>query len=168
MNVRDEVDKPATSKARSEAEIAADLRLRSDPPRVLRLSRRALAVLGAAGGLGLGAILIFALQNKDSIGGPRELFSTDRVQEAEGLSRLPRDYGAVPRLGPPLPGDLGRPMLSAQDRGQPVPAPPVAGPMVPGTDPEEQRRLQEIEAARLSRLSPRRPRWSVPGRIPLR
>lgn len=166
MNGRDEVGKPATSKARSEAEIAADLRLRSDPPRVLRLSRKALAVLGAAGGLGLGAILIFALQNKDSIDGPRELFSTDRVQEAEGLSRLPRDYGAVPRLGPPLPGDLGRPMLSAQERGQPVPAPPVAGPMVPGTDPAEQRRLQEIEAARLSRLFAEATTAARPGTSP--
>ena len=29
----------------------------------------------------------------------------------DGLGDLPKDYGEVPRLGPPLPGDLGRPIL---------------------------------------------------------
>jgi len=135
---------------RSEADIAAELRLRSDPPRVMRLSRRAMVVLATAGGLGLGAILIVALQGRDATEGPAELFSTERVQEAEGLSQLPRDYGDVPQLGPPLPGEFGRPILSARERGQPVPAPPVAGP--PAVDPQEQLRLQEMEAARVSAL----------------
>lgn len=132
-----------------EKEIAASLRLRADPPRVMRLSRRTLTVLGAAGGLGLGAILIVALQDRKPADGPPELYSTERIQEAEGLSHLPTDYTSVPRLGPPLPGELRRPILSAQRRGQPVPPPVVTTPAV---DPEEQRRLQEMEAARLSRL----------------
>jgi type IV secretion system protein VirB10 len=131
-----------------EKDIAAALRLRADPPRVMRLSRRTLTVLGAAGGLALGAILIVALQDRKPVDGPLELYSTERIQEAEGLSRLPADYTGVPRLGPPLPGELGRPILSAQQRGQPMPTVVTA----PATDPEEQRRLQEMEAARLSRL----------------
>ncbi|MEJ2626217.1 MAG: TrbI/VirB10 family protein [Pseudolabrys sp.] len=131
-----------------EKEIAASLRLRADPPRVMRLSRRTLTMLGAVGGLALGGILIVALQDRKSADGPPELYSTERIQEAEGLSRLPTDYSSVPRLGPPLPGELGRPILSAQQRGQPVPTVVTA----PTVDPEEQRRLQEIEAARLSRL----------------
>jgi len=131
---------------RSESDIAAELRLRADPPRVMRLSRRAMAALATAGGLGLGAILIVALQGRDAIEGPAELFSTERVQEAEGLSRLPRDYGDVPQLGPPLPGELGRPILGARERGQPVPVPPLAGPAA--VDPQ----LQEMEAARVSAL----------------
>ncbi|MEO3431896.1 TrbI/VirB10 family protein [Inquilinus sp. CAU 1745] len=137
---------------RSEKEIAAGLRLRSDPPRVMRLSRKAMAVLAAAGGLGIGAILIVALQDRGSIDGPDELFSTERVQEAEGLAELPRDYDDVPRLGPPLPGDLGRPIVSARERGEPIPAPVVPGPAVPAVDPAEQLRLQEQEAARVSEL----------------
>lgn len=137
---------------RSEADIATELRLRPDPPRVMRLSRRALAVLVAAGGLGLAAILIVALQDRASVDGPAELFSTERIQEAEGLSRLPRDYGAIPQLGPPLPGDLGRPIRSARERGEPVPQPRVAAPAAPAVDPQEQLRLQEMEAARLSGL----------------
>ena len=137
---------------RTEEEIAHELRLRPDPPRVMRLSRRAIALATAIGGLGLGAILIVALQNNRQEGNQTELFSTERIQAAEGLSSLPRDYADVPRLGPPLPGELGRAILGAQDRGQPVPAPPLSGPLAPTVDPEEQRRLQELDAARLSAL----------------
>ena len=134
---------------RSESEIAKELRLRPDPPRVMRLSRKAITVLTVAGGLGIGAILIVALQGPDQGDGPSELFSTERVQEAEGLSRLPTDYGSIPRLGLPLPGELGRPVLSAQRRGEPVPVVPATGPAV---DPVEQLRMQEAEAARLATL----------------
>lgn len=143
-------ENPNEPRRRAEADIAAELRLRPDPPRVMRLSRKAIATLATLGGLGLGAILIVALQDREAIDGAPELFSTERVQQAEGLTQLPRDYGDVPRLGPPLPGELGRPVLSAQRRGDPVP--PVITPAAPAVDPAEQQRLQEEEAARLSRL----------------
>src|SRR3546814_10830066 len=68
-----------------------------------------------------------------------ELYSTDNRSTADGLAGLPRDYSGVPRLGPPLPGDLGRPIVGAQERGQPVPAPGIGTPN-PGISPEEQRR----------------------------
>src|SRR5690606_17586452 len=61
---------------------------------------------------------------------------------------LPRDYTG-PVLGPPLPGDLGRPILNAQTRGQPVPPPSMTTPAV---DQADQRRLAEEEAARVSRV----------------
>jgi len=141
---------PDEPRQRGEADIAAELRLRPDPPRVMRLSRKAIAALATVGGLGLGAMLIVALQHRSPIDGAPELFSTERVQQAEGLTQLPRDYGEVPRLGPPLPGELGRPVLSAQRRGEPVP--PVTTPAAPAVAPAEQLRLQEEEAARLSRL----------------
>jgi len=64
---------------------------------------------------------------------------------------LPHDYGGVPKLGPPLPGDLGRPILNAQNNAQAVPAPMMPAPN-PGLSAEEQRRLQEIDAARTSKL----------------
>jgi len=143
-------EKPDAPRRRGEADIAAELRLRPDPPRVMRLSRKAIATLATVGGLGLGAILIVALQDRDAIDGAPELFSTERVQQAEGLTQLPRDYGDVPRLGPPLPGELGRPVLSAQRRGEPVPT--VTTPAAPVIDPAKQLRLQEEEAARLSRV----------------
>ncbi|MGY6633218.1 MAG: TrbI/VirB10 family protein [Alkalilacustris sp.] len=139
-------DRPQT-----EAEIAQELRLRPDPPRVMRLSRKAIALATALGGLGLGAILIVALQDRRGTDTRTELFSTERIPTAEGLTRLPGSYADIPRLGPPLPGYLGRPTVAAQDRGVAVPTGPVMtgpGPV----DPDEQRRLQEIEAARLSGL----------------
>ena len=142
-------DKRPEEPPRTEQDIAKELRLRPDPPRVMRLSRKAITVLGVAGGLGIGAILIVALQGSDPGDGPSELFSTERVQEAEGLLGLPRDYASIPQLGPPLPGELGRPVLSAQRRGELVPVVPATGPAV---DPEEQLRLQEAEAARLATL----------------
>jgi type IV secretion system protein VirB10 len=131
----------------SERDIAAALRLRADPPRVVRLSRKVLIGLGVVAGLGMGAALILALQGRGGPDTPRELYSTDRNPTADGLATLPRDYTGIPRLGPPLPGDLGRPILRGQDRTPPAPAATPAP-----TDPAEQRRLQEMEAARTSRL----------------
>jgi len=138
---------------KGEKEIAQDLRLRPEPPRVTRLSRKVLTALGAVAGFGIGGALLFALQTRDS-GAPSELYNVDRKPAAEGLETLPRDYAGLPRdvpqLGPPLPGDLGRPIVRARERGQPVPAPAMQP--APAVDPEEQRRLQEMEAARVSRL----------------
>lgn len=127
---------------------AASMRLRSDPPRVTRLSRKVLAGLSLIASVGLGGALIYALQTRDTGRSSEELYSTENRPAADGLSGLPRDYTG-PVLGPPLPGDLGRPILDAQNRGQPVVPPPVATPAV---DPEEQRRLAEEEAARTSRV----------------
>lgn len=129
----------------------ARMRLRADPPRVTRLSRKVLTGIGLVASVGLGGALIYALQTRDAGRPNEELYSTENRSTADGLAGLPRDYSGVPRLGPPLPGDLGRPMLSTPNGGQPVPAPGIATPN-PGLSQEEQRRLQEIETARTSRL----------------
>jgi type IV secretion system protein TrbI len=131
-------------------EIMPDLRLRAERPRVTRLSRKVLIGLGGVTGLAIAAALVYALQTRRTDQSVKELYSTENRTTADGLTGLPRDYTGIPKLGPPLPGDLGRPILSAQNSGQPV---PVTGPLPqPGITPEEQRRLQEIEAARLSKL----------------
>ncbi len=122
-------------------------RLRADPPRVVRLSRKVLAGLAIVACLGIGAALIVALQGRDAGEGPNELYTTENRPTADELRRLPSDYSGIPQLGPALPGDLGRPIRRAQEEGRPVPATPV-----PGPDPEEQRRLAEMEAARTSEL----------------
>ncbi|WP_200894509.1 TrbI/VirB10 family protein [Sphingomonas sp. SRS2] len=121
------------------------MRLRAEAPRVTRLSRKVLAGIGLVASVGIGAALIYALQTGDAGRPADELYSTDNRSTADGLAGLPRDYSGVPQLGPPLPGDLGRPILGAQNRGQPLPN-------QPGLSAEEQRRLQEIETARVSRL----------------
>ncbi|MFO1116535.1 MAG: TrbI/VirB10 family protein [Beijerinckiaceae bacterium] len=126
---------------------ASTLRLRAERPRITRLSRKVLAGGTALALVIISAAVLWALQNKRSRRIAEELYSTDHKVTADGLAGLPRDYAGIPRdappLGPPLPGDLGRPILAAQ--GHPIAQAPVV-------DPEEQRRAQEMEAARTSRL----------------
>lgn len=126
-----------------------DLRLRGERPRVTRLSRKMLIGLGAVSALAVAGALGYALQTRNKQQAGQELLSTQNRPSAEGLAGLPKDYTGLPRqappLGPPLPGDLGKPILNAGAAPNTV---------VPGTtsDPEMQRRAQEIEAARVSRL----------------
>jgi type IV secretion system protein VirB10 len=128
------------------------LELRARPRAVTRLSRRALIILGSVSSLAIGGLAIWALNIDPNRGATtEELYSTDRKPVAEGLNTLPRDYAGippgVPPLGPPLPGDLGRPILSGGGV-QPAPAgtPPPAGPV--GPSPEEQARLAELQRLR--------------------
>lgn len=134
-------------------EPVAPMRLRPEPPRITRLSRKVLAGLGLAASVGVGGALIYALQTRHGGEQGQELISTDNRTTPDGLAGLPKDYSGVPKLGPPLPGDLGRPILNAQNAGQPVPTPGIATPLEPvGPTPEEQRRAQELESARTARL----------------
>lgn len=129
-------------------EPAAPMRLRADAPRVTRISRKVLASIGLVASIGIGGALIYALQTRDAGSGNEELYSVDNRATADGIAGLPRDYTG-PILGPALPGDLGRPILDAQNRGQPIAPPAIT---TPNVDPEEQRRMAEEEAARLSRV----------------
>ena len=132
----------------NEADRPASMRLRAEQPRVTRLSRKVMAGAAAVGSVVIFGAIFWALQNNRSRGpAPSELYTTDHRNVADGLAGLPRDYAGVPRqappLGPALPGDLGRPILNAQNA-------PSTG--ISGIDTEQQRLGQEIEAARLSRL----------------
>jgi type IV secretion system protein VirB10 len=126
------------------------MRLRTTRPPVTRLSRKVLLGLGTIAAVGIGGALFVALQpNRETTGGS-ELYNTNNRTTPSGLATLPRDYSGLPRvapqLGPPLPGDLGRPILNAgaPPPGMPTPAAPP--------DPEKQRLIQEREAARTSHL----------------
>lgn len=131
-------------------DIRADLRLRPEPARVTRLSRKVLIGLGGVSAVAILGALVWALDSNGRAGQqPSELYSTENRSTADGLQSLPQDYTSVPQLGPPLPGDLGRPIRRAQERGEPVTAPDIR---TPRADPEEQRRLAEIEAARIAKL----------------
>ena len=135
--------------SQNSTDTAAAMRLRADSPRVTRISRKVIVGLGVVAGLGIGAALIYGLQRPDRTAVPEELITTDRRQPADGLRDLPGSYDAIPRLGPPLPGDLGGGILDAQQRGQPIAAPSLTPPTM---DPAEQQRLAELEAARVSDL----------------
>ncbi|NWK97369.1 conjugal transfer protein TraI [Sphingobium lactosutens] len=129
--------------------------LRGDPPRVMRLSRKALAVMGVAAGLGIGGSLIYALKPAAEREA-KELYNTESRATAETITSGPRDYAQAPKLGPPLPGDLGGPIVSAQQRGENVPVPPVGAqpgqpdPRTQAAETARQRIGQERDAARMS------------------
>jgi type IV secretory pathway VirB10-like protein len=124
-------------------------RLRAEHPRVIRLSRKVLAGVSAVALLVIGGAVLWSLQNNRSRNQVTDaLYSTDHHNIADGITALPKDYTgvarqAIPQLGPPLPGDLGRPILAAQEQLPTIGA---------TADPEQQRRDQETEAARISHL----------------
>ena len=135
------------------------VKLRGDPPRVMRLSRKAIGIVSACGIALIGGALIYALQPARQKG-VEELYNTDGVAVADNLARAPKDYGQVPKLGAPLPGDLGKPILDAQRRGDVAVLPPIgAGPPSAPINPAasaaaaaRQRAEQEHETARGSPL----------------
>lgn len=127
-----------------------DVTLRAPPRPVTRLNRRMLAAL--AGGLSVAVLgaLIWSLQpQRRNASEPAELYNVDRVSRSEGLDQLPADYSklpppvpiAVPELGPPLPGDLGVPILRAEQQAQGY------GYQQPGHDPAEADRLARLKEA---------------------
>ena len=99
-----------------DSDLRAELSLRPERPPVMRLSRKVLMGLAAIAAITVSGALIWALyQGRDRPGAGGELYNTENKTTPDGLSTLPRDYTGVPRtaplLGPPLPGDLGRPIL---------------------------------------------------------
>lgn len=90
----------------------------------MRLSRKALAAIGVTASLTIGGALIYALQPQ-SHNAPEILVDTQSRNRADNIVGAPADYGKVPKLGPPLPGDLGGPIVAAQAEGKFVPLPPI-------------------------------------------
>ncbi len=150
---------PSLSGQSAPVEPDAAVELRGSPPQVMRLSRKAIGIASACGLAAVGGALIFALRPEGQKGA-QELFNVDGVAVADRLAGAPKDYGEVPKLGPPLPGDLGKPILDAQRRGDVAELPPIgaslpAGPQRAATDAARmarERAQQEREAARGSDL----------------
>lgn len=90
--------------------------LRGRPGRVTRFRRGAIVTLAALTSTAIVGVAWFALRPANlglsSAPGDRPDIATKASPDA--LAGAPRNYGEVPRLGPPLPGDLGRPILEHQ------------------------------------------------------
>lgn len=131
--------------------------LRGSPRPVVRFRRGLIIGLSGALGAVLIAVTWFALEppsfrvvaEGEQDGRPLGTGAPD------ALANAPSSYGDVPRLGPPLPGDLGRPILGQQrelDRSSlDTPAGPSAADAARNAaEAERQRRLAERAAARMS------------------
>jgi len=91
------------------------LALRAQPARAIRFNKKAIIGLAAAGSVGLAAVGAMAFwRSADHRGIQDENPSAAAKAPAEAVSGLPATYGEAPKLGPPLPGDLGRPILEHQ------------------------------------------------------
>ncbi|GBQ20203.1 conjugal transfer protein TrbI [Gluconacetobacter sacchari DSM 12717] len=138
-------DEPASDGRPEPVVPPPDLRLRGDRPRVVRLSRRVVWSLGGVGAIAVAFALVYALQASHHA--PSASANQDNASRlaAAGLEALPKDYAGVPKLGPALPGDLGRPILNAQQQGKSIPLDAI------GND-DARRAQQEIIAAIGSKL----------------
>ena len=118
-----EPDRPAQAKVDPET-----LVLRARPARAIRFKRGIIASLLAIATAGVVGTAWFALE-------PRVIHLATSADDqsiaakppTDTLSALPSGYGSVPKLGPPLPGDLGRPILDRQRQLAEIPQPPDVG-----------------------------------------
>lgn len=122
-----------------------DLRLRAERPRVVRLSRTVIWSLGGVGVVAVAFALGYALEASHRPPSAPTGPENASPPSAAGLDALPKDYTGVPKLGPALPGDLGRPILHAQEQGKSVPTNVIG-------NEDARRAQQEIDAAIGSKL----------------
>nr|WP_047168064.1 TrbI/VirB10 family protein [Sphingomonas sp. Y57] len=126
--------------------------LRSRPPRAIRFRRGIIIGIAALGSVSLIGITWAALKPRllTAVTRESELSTPSRQASADTLASLPDSYGDVPKLGPPLPGDLGRPILRAERQQEDGTA---NAPTRDGQDAaDRQGRLDAVAAARRSPL----------------
>lgn len=119
------------------------LALRASPARVTRFRRGAIVLIAGVGATALAGIGWMALKpvSLGLVAADDERGSVAAKPPADALAGAPSSYGDVPKLGAPLPGDLGRPILERQRQLDGAP------PVDPNTDAAS-KAAQEAEAER--------------------
>lgn len=94
------------------------LELRARPTPAIRFRRGAIIGITALGSASLMGVAWLALKPQvfNRQAADSELSQPVASPASDTLAGLPSTYGDAPKLGPPLPGDLGRPILRAQQR----------------------------------------------------
>ena len=127
------------------------LAIRTKPARAIRFRRGVIIAVAALGSVSLVVVAWIALKPRvfSAVADRQELSEPSNRPSPDALNGLPATYADTPKLGPPLPGDLGRPILESQRR--------KATETGVGNDPtgqtaaqERERRLSELRAARQS------------------
>nr|WP_217352618.1 MULTISPECIES: TrbI/VirB10 family protein [Sphingomonadales] len=129
--------------------------MRAAPGRVTRFRRGAIVAIAAAGSTAIIGVAWLALKPATlSLIAPSDEKLVGAKAPPDALAGAPTSYGDVPKLGPPLPGDLGRPILERQRQlGGMVPPDPAADAVsraAQEAEAERQRIAAEQKAARES------------------
>jgi type IV secretory pathway VirB10-like protein len=143
------------------------LAIRTKPARAIRFRRGVIIAIAALGSVSLIAVAWIALKPRvfSTVADRRELSEPSNRPSTDALNGLPATYGDAPKLGPPLPGDLGRPILKSQRR---MPAETGTGsdPSVQQAAQERERQLAELKAARESGVLVQGRTASSPSTVP--
>jgi type IV secretory pathway VirB10-like protein len=120
--------------------------LRGSPGRVTRFRRGAIIGIAAAGSTALVAVAWLALKpaSFSLVAAGEDRRQMGAAAPPDALAGAPRSYGDVPQLGPPLPGDLGRPILEHQRQTG-------AAPGVIASDPAAEAAQRAAQAAEAER-----------------
>lgn len=132
------IERPVPAKADPET-----LVLRGSPGRVVRFRRGAVVAIAALGSTAIVGAAWFALKPTTFhvIAANEDRPDIGAKAPADALANAPKSYGDVPQLGPPLPGDLGRPILEHQQS---------IGSAIPPAGPDQRAQAAEAERQRLA------------------
>jgi type IV secretion system protein VirB10 len=142
---REDVAAPSPAKVDPET-----LVLRGSPRRVARFRREIIIGVAAVGALAIATVTWIALEPvsfKLAASGD-EMFEKGQGKPPEALAGTPGRYDEIPKLGPPLPGDLGRPILEHQRKldGAYPPLDPVDDRAARLAEERERRAAEEMAA----------------------
>jgi type IV secretory pathway VirB10-like protein len=126
--------------------------LRGRPSRIIRFRRGAIIAIAALGSTAIVGVTWIALKPATFriVAGAEEQKDIANRAPDDALAGAPKSYGDVPKLGPPLPGDLGRPILRRQEALGELPLAASSDQVAQAAEAERQRILAERKAARES------------------
>jgi type IV secretory pathway VirB10-like protein len=118
--------------------------IRGKPRRAIRFRRGVIIGVAALCSVSLMTVAWVALKPQafQHVAGQEELSQPNARPASDALNGVPATYGDAPKLGPPLPGDLGRPILEHRR------AFAVEG--TPGTGPDTAAQAVQAERERLA------------------
>ena len=132
--------------------------IRASPLRAIRFKRKVVVGITTVGVVALVGVTGIALKPSvfRIIANGDDKSDLGAKAPADALSALPKTYGDVPQLGPPLPGDLGKPILERQQQllaNGSLAQPPLSDGKAQAeqaAQAERERQLAEVRAARQS------------------
>lgn len=142
---------PAAASVKLDPETLA---IRTKPQSAIRFKRGVIIGIAALGSASLMTVTWVALKPQvfQQMTGAQELAEPSNRPATDALDALPSSYGDAPKLGPPLPGDLGGPILEHQRATGAAPPAADVDQAVQTAEEERQRAAAERKAARESGL----------------